>query len=229
MMINILAVDDDIDFHEILKIKLPSKNYNLILTSTEKEFFEKMPTMKFDIFLLDLSIDDQPLKGLEILTKIRQDQSLETPVIVMSNSSSKKTVSSALELGANDFVGKPIDGNLLISKIKALVEGNQAFAKELEFGTIIDKHTTIVLSTKLRLVALTEIGFLLEGNSYVAKGARIKLRSPRIKEIFDLDEIDVYSSGFSSEVSGVYITACEIDPDQKELISKAKMWIKTSK
>lgn len=228
-MINILAVDDDLDFHEILKIKLPTSEFNLTLTSSEKEFFEKMDSGKFDLFLLDLSIDDHPLKGIEILVRIRQDKQLETPVIVLSNSNSKKTNSSALELGANDFVNKPIDGKLLISKIKALIDGSQAFSKELEFGTTPDKLPEIQILAKFRLVSISDIGLVLESSAYVAKGSKVKLCSDRIKEIFGVKLIEVYSNGFDSEVSGVYRTTFEIDPEDKDLISKAKLWIKAHK
>ena len=228
-MINILAVDDDLDFQEILKIKLPSSEFNLVLSNTEKEFFEKIDSQKFDIFLLDLSLDNHPLKGLEILTKIRQEKFKDVPAIVLSNSSSKKIVSNALELGANDFISKPVDGKLLVSKIKALIEGNQAFAKELEFGVVPGTTPDIFISSKIRLTAITEMGFLVEGSAYVSKGSKLKLRSPLLKEILGIDTIEVNSTGFNSEVSGVYITTFEIDPDNKEFLNKIKMWIKTNR
>ena len=228
-MINILAVDDDLDFQEILKIKLPSSEFNLVLSNTEKEFFEKIDSQKFDIFLLDLSLDNHPLKGLEILTKIRQEKFKDVPAIVLSNSSSKKIVSNALELGANDFISKPVDGKLLVSKIKALIEGNQAFAKELEFGVVPGTTLDIFISSKIRLTAITEMGFLVEGSAYVSKGSKLKLRSPLLKEILGIDTIEVNSTGFNSEVSGVYITTFEIDPDNKEFLNKIKMWIKTNR
>ena len=228
-MINILAVDDDLDFQEILKIKLPSSEFNLILSNTEKDFFEKIDSQKFDIFLLDLSLDNHPLKGLEILTKIRQEKFKDVPAIVLSNSSSKKIVSNALELGANDFISKPVDGKLLVSKIKALIEGNQAFAKELEFGVVPGATPDIFISSKIRLTAITEMGFLVEGSAYVSKGSKLKLRSPLLKEILGIDTVEVNSTGFNSEVSGVYITTFEIDPDNKEFLNKIKMWIKTNR
>ena len=225
-MINILAVDDDFDFHEILKIKLPSAEFNLVLACSEKEFFEKIESKKFDLFLLDLSLDNHPLRGLEILIKLRQDNFKEIPIIVLSNTSSKKIVANALELGANDFISKPIDGKLLVSKMRSLVEENKSFSKELEFGSIPKLASEVIITSKLHLVAITEVGFLAKGSAYVAKGAKVKLRSSHFHEIFGLDKIEVYSTGFHSEISGVYMTTFEIDPDNKKSMNKAKMWIK---
>lgn len=228
-MIKILAIDDDFDFQEILKVKIPSSEFELVLTSTELEFFNKFDEQKFDVFLLDLSIENHPLKGLEILERIRHEKKSEVPVIVLSNTSSNKIISNALELGANDFVNKPVDGKLLVGKINALVIGNQSFAKELEFGTTPDKLPEVTLASKLKLVSISDVGFLVEGCAYVAKGSRVNLRSVRIKEIFGADEIEVYSTGFNSEVSGVYTTTFEIDPDKKEMINLAKLWIVANK
>lgn len=223
-MINILAVDDDLDFQEILKIKLSATEFKLTLASTESEFFEKFESEKFDVFLLDLSLDNQPLKGLEMVTKIRQGKASDTPIIILTNTDAKKIVANSLELGANDFVNKPLNPQLLISKIKALVSGNQAFEKELE--AMPGKGVSLQLGTKMRLVAITEIGFIVEGSAYIAKGSKIKLKSARIKEIFGLESLDVYSTGFNSERSGIYQTVFEIDPDHKDTVSKAKVWIK---
>jgi hypothetical protein len=66
----------------------------------------------------------------------------------------------------------------------------------------------------------------LEGNSFIAKGSKVKVSSNRIKEVFGLDNLEVYSTGFNCEESGVYMTTFEIDPDKKDLLNKAKLWIK---
>lgn len=228
-MINVIALDDDLDFHEILKAKLSSSEYILTLATTENEFFEKFSVKKYDIALLDLSVDDQPLKGLEILVRLRQEKNSEIPVIVLSQESAKKIISNALELGANDFVAKPLDGKLLNSKIKGLIQGTQAFAKELEFGTTPDKQPDIILTSRLKMVAVTELGFLLEGSAYVAKGSRVKIKSDRIQEIFGVEMVEAYSTGFNSDKPGVFLTTFEIDPDQKDLLNRSKLWIKTNK
>ena len=76
---------------------------------------------------------------------------------------------------------------------------------------------------------ITEMGFLVEGSAYVTKGSMLKLRSSLLKEIFGIDTVEVYSTGFNSEISGVYQTTFEIDPEDKELLSKVKVWIKANK
>lgn len=227
-MITVLACDDNLDFHEILKIKLPTSEFNLVLTSSEAEFWEKYNGQKYDVFLLDLSIDDSPVKGLDMINQLRTDKSDNTPIIVLSSASSEKVISNAVELGANDFNSKPIDGRLLISKIKSAVSGGQAFSEVIKFGKINGKQPDVTLTTRLKFKGISELGILVEGNAFIAKGAKIKVRSERIKEIFGVDSVDLYSSGFSAETNGVYLSRFEINPDHKDLITKAKFWIKSN-
>lgn len=227
-MINILACDDDIDFHEILKIKLPAADFKLTLTSTEAEFWQKFDSEKFDIFLLDLSIDDSPVKGLELINKIRQDKASETPIIVLSSANSEKIISNALELGANDFNGKPLDGRILIAKITSLISGDKAFGEVIKFGKFPGKQPEVTMSTTLKLKGISELGFLMEGDAYVVKGTKVKVSSARIKEIFGVETIDLYSNGFSVEKNGLYLSKFEINPDNKDLVGKANFWIKTN-
>jgi CheY-like chemotaxis protein len=227
-MIEILAIDDDLDFHEVLKAKLPASEYKLTLTKNETEFFSKFLSQKFDICLLDLSIDDSPLKGLEILSKLRIEHASDTPVIVLSNTNSEKVISNALELGANDFTAKPLDGRLLIAKIKLVITGEQAFGEVIKFGKFPGKQPDVTITARLKLKALTELGFLVEGDAFVAKGTKVKLSSPRIREIFGEDVIEVYSTGFATEKNGNFLTTFEIDPENRDMIAKAKFWIKTN-
>lgn len=227
-MINILAVDDDLDFHEILKVKLDPTVFKLTLVTNELEFFNYFNAYKYEAILLDLSFDGSTLKGFELLTKIRQEKNNDTPIIVLSNANNSKTISSALELGANDFVNKPVDGVLLTQKIKELMNGNAAFANELELGTSPGLKSPVTLTTTLRLVSISELGFVLEGNTFIARGYRIKLKSKRISEIFGTEGIDVYSTGFSSETNGVYLSTFELNPDQKDMVNRVREWIKNT-
>lgn len=227
-MINVLACDDDLDFHEILKIKLPVTEFKLTLTSTEAEFWEKFESEKFDIFLLDLSIDDSPVKGLELINKIRSDKNSETPIIVLSNTSAEKIVSNALELGATDFNSKPLDSRLLIAKIISAVNGNQAYGDTIKFGKFPGLQPDVTITTTLKLKSISEMDIIIEGNAFVAKGAKVKVASQRIKEIFGTDSIDLYSTGFNVESNGVFLSKFEINPDNKDLINKVKFWLKTN-
>lgn len=224
-MINVLSFDDDLDFHQILKAKLPASEFKLTSTLKENEFFDQFGSKKYDVCLLDLSIGDNALKGFEILNKIRNEIKSNIPVVVISSLNSKKVISSALEIGANDFLSKPIDDELFNIKINAVVAGKQSYGRKIE---PIESFSHITLSSRLKLIAISEKGFIVSGNAYIAKGAKIRIQSNRIKEIFGVDSITAYSTGFQSRENGIFVTNLEIDPEQKDLSNSARLWIKAN-
>ncbi len=232
-MISVIGIDSDISFHNILRSMLPTEEFDLTLCLTEQDFISKIKTSKYDLALINLRIDKNPLKGLEIICLIRSEEDIEInkniPIVVLSTNDTSKIIANAIEVGANDFLSKPLSSTDIVTKIQALVLGNQAFAKKIDFGNTPAENLKIILSVKYALVAITEIGFIIKGTSFVSKGAKVKLNSKRLKEIFDVEILEVYSTGFVTEESGIYLTSFEIDPDKRDLLTKAKIWIKSKK
>ncbi len=114
----ILMVDDEFTTIEVLKTFLEDAGYNNFLSTTESaEAFAMITQRKPDIVLLDLVMPD--VNGFEILQQIRNDHKLcYTPVIVLTSSTDSETKLKALELGANDFLAKPVDPSELALRLR---------------------------------------------------------------------------------------------------------------
>lgn len=114
----ILMVDDEFTTIEVLKTFLEDAGYNNFLSTTESvDAFGIITQKKPDIVLLDLVMPG--VNGFEILQQIRDDQKLSyTPVIVLTSSTDSDTKLKALELGANDFLAKPVDPSELALRLK---------------------------------------------------------------------------------------------------------------
>ncbi len=69
---------------------------------------------KYDLILLDLEMPK--MNGYELSKEIRSNE-IDTPIIAISATSNPKCINRALSNGANDFLSKPVDNKLLISKI----------------------------------------------------------------------------------------------------------------
>jgi DNA-binding response OmpR family regulator len=74
-----------------------------------------------NIIFLDLNMPQK--NGIECLSDIRNNQQMaETPVFIISTSSSEKYKSEAREIGANDYIEKPSNFNILKQRIKEAIE-----------------------------------------------------------------------------------------------------------
>src|SRR3990167_3311311 len=116
----ILAVDDDLINLKLLKSML-MKNPDVKEVLEAKNGADAVSQIKSrsDINLILLDIIMPIMNGLEVLKVVRSDENIEQlPIIVLTTDETKKT--EALELGANDFLIKPIRSVELMQKIEAI-------------------------------------------------------------------------------------------------------------
>jgi putative two-component system response regulator len=117
----ILAVDDDLINLKLLKSML-MKNPDVKEVLEAKNGADAVSQIKSrnDISLILLDIIMPIMNGLEVLKVVRSDENIEQlPIIVLTTDETKKT--EALELGANDFLMKPIRSVELMQKIEAII------------------------------------------------------------------------------------------------------------
>ena len=115
----ILAVDDDMINLKLLKSML-MKNPDIKEVVEAKNGADAIEYIRSrnDIDLILLDIIMPVMNGLEMLKVVRADENIEQmPIIILTTDETKKT--EALELGANDFLMKPIRNNDLLEKINA--------------------------------------------------------------------------------------------------------------
>lgn len=113
----ILIIDDDLVFLEILKCFLTSHDYVVSTVSEVIDILRIVEKFKPDIILLDIYLDNYD--GRTVSKIIRSNEDYKTiPIILCSVDESMKE--SIFQCGANAFVKKPLDLDLLASIIKEL-------------------------------------------------------------------------------------------------------------
>jgi CheY-like chemotaxis protein/HPt (histidine-containing phosphotransfer) domain-containing protein len=112
--IRILAVDDTPFFLTILKKILSDSTYILTCVSTGKDALKYLEKYQPDIFLLDIEMPG--MDGYELAEKIKETGQ-DAPIIFLTGNAQKEYLAKALKLGAADFIIKPINKEILISKI----------------------------------------------------------------------------------------------------------------
>jgi two-component system KDP operon response regulator KdpE len=111
----ILVVDDEPAIRRLLSGVLKRAGYAVIEAATGREALRLVPARRPAAVLLDLGLPD--LDGLEVLEQLRRDDA--TPVIVVSIRDATEEKVAALDLGADDYVGKPFDGDELLARLRA--------------------------------------------------------------------------------------------------------------
>jgi len=114
----ILLVEDDINFGIILRDYLRLNDFDVTLARNGMEGFEKFKKDYFDLIILDVMM---PYKdGFTLANEIRI-RNKQVPLIFLTAKSLKEDVLKGYQIGADDYINKPFDSEVLLYKIKALL------------------------------------------------------------------------------------------------------------
>jgi CheY-like chemotaxis protein len=118
--IKILFVDDDAEFVKSAKqcLKLHG-NYEVTCVFSVAEALETLPKKEIDVIISDIHMP--VTDGLEFLRILRQNKD-NTPFIVFTVTEDKQKALKAFQLGANGFIGKTGDPQIIYSKLKHYIE-----------------------------------------------------------------------------------------------------------
>jgi DNA-binding response OmpR family regulator len=139
--LKILLAEDDVNFGSILKSYLELNDYEVILRTNGKlawaEFFKDY----FDICILDVMMPE--MDGYALAREIRASGK-SIPIIFLTAKTLKADMIQGFEIGADDYITKPFDSEILLLKIKAITRrsGEQSITqKVLPEETPIGKYT----------------------------------------------------------------------------------------
>ncbi len=119
----ILIVEDDSNFGNILKEYLSLNDYNITLAKNGIEGFEKFKKEDYDLCILDVMM---PYKdGFTLAKEIREVNEI-VPIFFLSAKHLKEDVLKGFKLGADDYLTKPFDSEVLLAKIKAILNRSKA-------------------------------------------------------------------------------------------------------
>ena len=118
----ILLVEDDVNFGTVLRDYLQMNGYKVVLARNGLEGFEKFKKNEFDVCILDVMM---PYKdGFTLATEIRsKDKSI--PVVFLTAKSMKDDVLKGYKIGADDYLTKPFDADILLKKLEVLIQRTQ--------------------------------------------------------------------------------------------------------
>jgi class 3 adenylate cyclase len=116
----VLVVDDVADNVEILRMRLTSLGYEVVVASDGEEALAAVARETPDLVLLDIMMPK--IDGLEVVRRMKADTSLPfIPVIMVTAKATPKDVVAGLEAGGDDYLTKPIDHGALVTRVRAML------------------------------------------------------------------------------------------------------------
>lgn len=155
----ILLVEDNTDILNNLQCLLEKEGYSIVCTSTYKEARKIVYENNFDLFILDIMLNDG--NGYDLYHKFIKE--LDKPTIFLTAKDDEESIVSCLENGAEDYITKPFLSRELILRIKKIVRryanNNQIKIKDVIID--VDKMTIYKNDTEIKLTSLELKIFML--------------------------------------------------------------------
>ncbi len=139
----ILLVEDDLSFGSVLKSYLEINDFTVVWIDDGKYALDAFRKEQFNLCILDVMLPN--IDGFTIASEIRAINKV-IPLIFLTAKKLKEDVLRGYGLGADDYITKPFDTDILLAKIKAIIsrrEGSKKVSDELKIGKY-------VLNTKIR-------------------------------------------------------------------------------
>ena len=113
----ILVIDNDPSTAAVFKKLLEAKDYNVLTTNSSKESLDIVQRVMLDLIILDLLMPG--MDGWQLCQAIRG--LTRTPILIISAIESSEIITKTLNLGADDYLVKPVSSYTLLAHVKNLV------------------------------------------------------------------------------------------------------------
>jgi DNA-binding response OmpR family regulator len=136
----VLIVEDDVHFARFLMAYLIKQGFDAETVETGAGMFEKLESKSYDCLIVDLTLPDED--GIVLVRKLRARSS--SPVIVLTGRESIDDKLASFDVGADDYVVKPVDPREMVMRINAViaraVTSDQMPKTQLKFGDYVLDH-----------------------------------------------------------------------------------------
>ena len=149
---HILVVDDDDRIRELVKEYLVENNFLVTTAKDALDAKKKLEILKFDILVLDIMMPGE--SGLSLTKEIKKNDT--TPIILLTAKIETQERIEGLEVGADDYLGKPFEPKELLLRIKNILYKTQKpiLPKEIYLGdALVDlKKLKIKMNNKIKKI-----------------------------------------------------------------------------
>lgn len=184
----ILVVDDEADILEIISYNLKSAGYETVTAKDGLEAIQKAKIFRPDLIMLDIMMPNK--NGIDTCRELRRlPEFKETMVLFLTALNDEKSEIEGLNMGADDYIAKPIKPRLLVSRINALFRRlNKTEEQQLHLGDLIidrEKFTVTYKGTEI-ILAKKEFELL---QLLASKPGRVFLRNEILNQVWGTEVI----------------------------------------
>lgn len=224
-MKKILIVDDLKSILLTLESILSKEGYFIAACTNSIDALDRFNAEHFDLMITD-AIMPAGANGYTLISTIRGGiKNKDLPIIMLTGKREKADIEKALAVGANDYIIKPIDPDILVAKVKSILEQSESKKSDFALASVM-ASANVSLKTDITAISETEIKLLT--NYQLTLGQLYRFSGDFFKQ-FDIDSVNtriVECSKTADHPANTFsITAQFVGLTDNEL-SKIRLWVR---
>lgn len=221
-----LIVDDSEMDRQILNYALKKLDFDVMITRDAQEFLTKLKSERPDFCFIDLQFNGVEI-GFRLIQSIRAVMGKEIALFIVSGVTDRSAIAHAIEIGANDYFTKPLNLNVLGSKLARYVRTDRIDDFEAQLLDLSEEQRTAELSIEFDVVEIDEFGLKLDGPHLLTKGCVIRLQSPLVARITGKPEgpLVTVTQTWVDDMNGRAGAYAEFDVLDGELLKAVRQWL----
>jgi len=124
--LRIALVDDDKHLAQAMKLWMEEQKYDVVYFQNGRDFTSALRKESFDLYILDWVMPD--FDGEQVLAWLKEQTEHSTPVIFVTQRDSEEDIANILNMGADDYITKPVRQKELLARISAVARRSQSGA-----------------------------------------------------------------------------------------------------
>lgn len=160
-MAHILIIEDDTKTANLLRLYLHQDGFRVSIASDGVSGLKLARSLGPDLIVLDLMLPE--MDGIDICRTLRAESSV--PIIILTARSTEDEVLRGLELGADDYIGKPFSPREVVARVRTVLRraatGSENLPRELQYGDLYINFTKHEVRLGGEIVHLTPKEFRL--------------------------------------------------------------------
>ncbi|MES2650802.1 MAG: sigma-54 dependent transcriptional regulator [Bacteroidota bacterium] len=228
-MAKILIIEDDTTFAELLDVFLTKNHHQLQTVVTVQQSIKILDQQEFDLLLIDYRLPDGT--GLDVLRTVRE-KGINIPVIIMTSFNDVRTAVKSMQLGAFDYITKPVNPDELLmvikhslSKIEEPIESNSFIKGKSAVADKLYEYISLVAPTDMSVIIQGESG---TGKEYAARTLHLQSKR-KTKPFIAIDcgslSKDLAASELFGHVKGAFTGAIADKKGQFEMANGGTLFL----
>ena len=182
-MYNILLIEDDRPLNKAISVYFKKEKFYVLSSFSGQEALDILSQNNLDLIILDINLPD--LSGFDLIEQIKIINS-NIPILILSACDLDSAILHGFNLGAEDYVTKPFNIEILHKKINVILKRNTKNTFYKDYHLFFDKNTSkLVIDNKE--IKLTPLEFKLL-SLFLENQNQIILKETIIEKIWDSNE-----------------------------------------